>query len=102
MIRTHRPHGADCAEVALVHQPDAGQRNVRGFGQAGHDEPEEFSDGANLGQFEETFLERVKLRRVIGSQVHDCVIAEAGTGGKVKVDRAFNSVVFRCNKWSTE
>ena len=70
MIRTLGSHAAGRTEVAPVHEPDARQRDIRRLGQAGHDAPEELSDGANLGQLEKTFLERVKLRRIIGSQVH--------------------------------
>jgi len=70
LIRTLRPHAAGRTEVALVHEPDARQRDIRRLGQARHDASEEFSDRADLGQLEETFLERVKLRRVIGRQVH--------------------------------
>ena len=85
MIRTLRPHAAGRAKVAFVHEPDARQRDIRRLGQARHDAPEEFSDGADLGQIEKTFLERVKLRRVIGSQVHACVIAELANEDNVNV-----------------
>jgi hypothetical protein len=61
--------------VALVHEPDARQREIRRLGQPGHDAAEKFSDGAYLGQLQEAFLEGVELGRVIGSQVHACVIA---------------------------
>ena len=84
-IRTLRPHAAGRTKVAFVHEPDARQRDIRRLGQAGHDAPEEFSDGADLSQFQEAFLERVKLRRVIGSQVHICVIAELANEGNVKL-----------------
>jgi hypothetical protein len=47
---------------------------MRRLGQTGHDAEEEFSDGPDLGQLEETFLEQVELRRAIGRQVHLCVI----------------------------
>jgi len=85
LIRTLRPHGAGGTEVAPVHEPDARQRDIRRFGQAGHDAAEEFSNGPDLGQLQETFLERVELRRAISSQVHDSVIAELANEGNVKV-----------------
>jgi hypothetical protein len=88
LIRTLRAHRTAWTEVALVDEPDARQSDIRWLGQAGDDEPDEFSHGANLAQFEETFLERVKLRREIGSQVHDYVIAERGAGDKVKMEGA--------------
>ena len=75
MIRTLRPHAAGGTEVALVHEPDARQRDIGRLGQTGHDAEEEFSDGADLGQLEEAFLERVELRRAISGQIHVCVIA---------------------------
>jgi hypothetical protein len=66
-----------------VHEPDARQCDIRGLGQTRHDALEKFSDGADLGQFEEAFLERVKLRRVIGGQVHACVIAQVAMKNKM-------------------